>query len=60
MATGFKHYKFREHVIFHDDKQCEIRGLVIQEDNYDDRVVLLIELDDKEGHYTATIMRRNK
>lgn len=51
-------YKFREHVIFHDENQCEVKGEVLDETNYHDRTILLIELDNDEGYYRATIMKR--
>jgi len=56
----FKHYKYREHVIFHDENQCEVKGVVLDETDYDDRIILLIELDNDEGYYHATIMKRFK
>lgn len=64
--TGFNRYKFRQHVIFIDENQCEISGVVIQETEFDDRLALLIELDkvnpddphERNQHYHAWMMKR--
>lgn len=51
-------YKFGDHVIFHDDAQQEIRGVVRDRDDYPDRTMFLIELDNDEGWYHATLLKK--
>jgi len=57
-AAQLSTYHFGKHVIFHDEDQCEIRGVVRDRKDLKDLVVLAIELDDGAGWYHAKLMRR--
>ena len=50
-------WRFGDHVIFHDENQHEIRGIVRDREDYQDRIILLIELD-AGGYYRATVIKK--
>lgn len=52
-----KPYQFGDHVLFVDENQCEIRGIVRDRKEYDDFIELLIELDGG-GYYRAKLRKR--
>lgn len=52
-----KPYQFGDHVLFIDENQCEICGIVRDRKEYNDFIELLIELDGG-GHYRAKLRKR--
>lgn len=48
--------QFGDRVLFWDENQCEIRGIVRDRHEYADRIELLIELDGG-GNYWATLQK---
>jgi biotin-(acetyl-CoA carboxylase) ligase len=52
-----REYKIGQKVLFLDEGQCEIRGIVRRMKDFDDRLELVIELDGG-GYYTAMLRKR--
>lgn len=60
MSQGFyENLKVGQHVVFHDERQCEIAGTVREHEDLGDYIRCVLDLDDG-GTYVATIntMRR--
>ena len=58
MSDYPKHpYKRGDKVIFHDENQLEVKGLVMEVTDHPDFVCVRVELSDGSGFYTAKLRR---
>jgi len=52
-----KGYEILQSVVFHDENQCEIRGIIIDSMEYTDHFLLTIQLHDEQCVYYGTLYK---